>query len=84
MYYLPRYIIKNYNVIVNGNKFYDHPIDYDIKWHEKGKLTSGQGENYTTGCLLDYEYIKIHYRLIAVPRSRQEELDAAPKAVQLI
>ena len=84
MYYLPRYIIKNYNVIVNGNNFYDHPNDYDIKWHEKRKLTSGQGENYTTGCLLDYEYIKNHYRLIAVPRSRQEELDAAPKAVQLI
>ena len=50
-------------------------------------LITWQGEDYTTGCLLDYEYIKNHYRLIAVDLSRQKEvdaLDADPKSIQQI
>ena len=39
---------------------------------------------YTTGCFLDYDYIKNHYRLTAVDLSRQKELDADPKAIQQI
>ena len=51
--YLPKGIMKNYNVIKN---FYDQPSDSDMKWYEDiRKLTIGQGDNYTTGCLLDYE-----------------------------
>ena len=45
------------------------------------KLTTGQGEDYTTGCFLDYDYIKNHYRFIAVDLSRQKELNADPKAI---
>ena len=57
-HYLPRGIIKNYNVIVNGKNLYDQPIDFDIKWCEEiRKLTTGQGEAYTAECLLDYDYI---------------------------
>ena len=48
------------------------------------KLTTGPGEDYTTLFLLDYDYIKNHYRLIAVDLSRQKELDADPKAIQQI
>ena len=45
--------MKNYNVIKN---FYDHPSDSDMKRYEDiRKLTIGQGDDYTTGCLLDYE-----------------------------
>ena len=40
------------------------------------KLTTGQGEDYTTGCFLDYDYIKDQYRLIAFDLSRKKELDA--------
>ena len=55
-----KYIIKNYNVIISGKNFYDQPIDFNIKWNEeKRKLTTGQVEDYTTGCLLDYDLIKI-------------------------
>ena len=55
-YYLPRGIIKNYNVIIKGKHFYDQAIDSEIKQYEESrKLTTGQGEDYTTGCLLDYE-----------------------------
>ena len=84
-YYLSKGRIKNYNVIINGKNFYDHPINSDIKWYEGiRKLTAGQGEAYTTGCLSDYEYIKNRYKLIAVDLSRPKELDADPKAIQQI
>ena len=48
------------------------------------KLTKGQSEGYNIGYLLDYDYIKSHYRLIAVGLSRESELDADPKAIQEI
>ena len=83
-YYLHTDIIKNY-VIINGKKFHDQAIDSDIKRYEEiRKLATGQGKGYTTGCLLDYDYIKNHYRLIAIDLSRQKELDADPKAIQEI
>ena len=78
--HLPEGIIKNYNMIINGKNFYDQAIDSDIKRYEEiRKLITQQGEDYTTGCLLDYDYIKNHYRLI-----RQKELDADAKAIQQI
>ena len=61
------------NVIINGKNLYDQLIDSDIKRYEEiRKLTAGQGEDYNNGCLLDYEYIKNHYRLMAVDLSRQK------------
>ena len=72
-------------MFINGKNFYDQPIDSDIKRYEEiRKLTAGQGEDYTTGYLLDYEYVKKHYRLIAVDLSRQKELDADLKAIPQI
>ena len=72
-YYLPKGIIKNYNVIINGKNVFDQAIDSDIKrYKEIRKLTTGQGEDYTTGCLWDYHYIKNHFRLIAVDLSGQK------------
>ena len=84
-YYLPKEIIDNYNVIIIGKNFYDQAVDSDIKrYKEIRKLTTGQGEDCTTGCLLDYLYIKNHYRFIAVDLSRQKELGADSKAIQQI
>ena len=82
---LPKCIIKDYNVIINGKNFYDQAFDSDIKrYNEIRKLTTEQGEDYTTECLLDYDYIKNHYRLIPVDLSRQKELNADPKAIHQI
>ena len=40
-------------------KFYDQTVDLNIKRHEEIRiLTTGKGKNYTTGCLLDYDYVK--------------------------
>ena len=84
-YYLSKGIIDNYNVIINGKNFYDQAIDSDIKRYEEiRKLTTGWGEDYTSGCLLDYDSIKNDYILIAVDLSRQKQLDAVPKAIQEI
>ena len=72
-------------MIINGKKFCDQAIDSEIKRYEEiRKLTTGQGEDYTTGYLLDNNYIKNHYRLIVVDLSRQKELDADLKAIQQI
>ena len=66
-YYLSNGIIDNCNLIINEKNSYDQPIDSGIKRYEEiRKLTRAQGGHYTTGCLLDYDYIKNHYRLIAV------------------
>ena len=54
------------------------------RYEEIRKLTTGQGGDYNTGCLLDYEYIKNHHRLIAVDLRRQKELDVDTKAIQQI
>ena len=53
--------------------FCEKRIDTDIKrYQEIRKLTIGQGKDYTTGCLLDYEHIKNHYILISVDLNRQK------------
>ena len=53
--YLQKGIIKNYNVIINGKDFYNQAIDSNIKrYKETRKLATGESEDYTTGCLLDY------------------------------
>ena len=60
-------------------------VDSDIKRYEEiKKLTTGKGEDYTTGCLLDFEHIKNHYRSIAIDLSRQIDLNAGPKVIQQI
>ena len=65
---------QNCNTIINEKNFYDQPIYSDIKrYKEKRTLITVQDEVYTTGCLLEYKYIKNHYRLIAAVLSQQKE-----------
>ena len=84
-YYLPRIDLNKYNVIIDGRNFYDNPIESDIeKYRELKKVMIGKGEDYTTGSLLDYNYFKKHYKLVAVDLSKQKELNADPRAIQQI
>ena len=63
----------------------DYVIEFGIKRYEEiRKLTTGQAEDYTPGSLLDYDYIKCHYRLTSVDLSRQNELDSDPNEIQEI
>ena len=84
-YYLPRIDLNKYNVIIDGRNVYDNPIESDIeKYRELKKVMIGKGKDYTTGSLLDYNYFKKHYKLVAVDLSKQKELDADPRAIQQI
>ena len=72
-YFLPRVDITNYNVLIDGRNFYDQPINDQIKKYDQiRKIATGKGDNYTASCLLDYEYFKDHYQLIAVDLSKQK------------
>ena len=84
-YYLLRIDLKKYNVIIGGRTFYDNPIESDIeKYRELKKVMIGKREDYTTGSLLDYDYFKKNYKLVAVDLSKQKELDTDPRAIQQI
>ena len=50
----------------------------------KSEKSIGQGDDYTTGCLLDFAYFEKNYGLIAADLSKQKALDADPKAIQQI
>ena len=84
-YFLPRVKIDNYNIDIDGRNFYDQPINDSIKqYDEVRKISTGQGDDYTTGCLLDYSYFENNYRLIAADLSKQKVLDADSRAIQQI
>ena len=54
-YFLPRAEIKNYNIEIDGRNFYDQLINDLIKqYDEVRKISTGQGDDYTIGCLLDF------------------------------
>ena len=73
-YFLPRVDITNYNVLIDGKNFYDQPINDQIKTYDEiRKISTGKRDDYTTGCLLDYQYFKDHYQLIAVDLSKQKK-----------
>ena len=56
-----------------------------IKIYENiGKIATGQGDDYTTGCLLDYSYFKDYYKMIAIDLSKQQVIDADPRVIQQI
>ena len=56
-YFLPRFKIENYNIEIDGRNFYDQPINDSVKqYNEIRKISTGQGDDYTTGCLLDFPY----------------------------
>ena len=79
-YFLPRREIENYNVLIDGQTLYDQPMNDLIKHYDKvRKVSTGQGDDYTTGCLLDYAYFKYNHRLIVNDLSKKKALDAAPK-----
>ena len=69
--------------MIYGRSFFDQPINSMNKTYENIiKISTSQGDDYTTGCLLDYSYFKENYKLIAIDLSKQQQLDADPRAIQ--
>ena len=82
-YYLPNVEIKDYNIMINGENFFDQPIKNNkVTYENIRKIAIVQGEDYTTGCFLDYSYFADTYKMIAVDLSKQQALDADPRAIQ--
>ena len=81
----PRTEIKNFNIEIDGRSFYDQPINDLIKQYgEARKVSTGQGDDDTTGCLLDFAYFEKNYKFIAADLSKQKALGADSRAIQKI
>ena len=81
-YYLPIVEIKDYNIMINVENFFNQSIKNNaVTYDNIRKIATGQGDDYTTGCLLDYSYFKDTYKMIAVDLSKQQALDADPRAI---
>ena len=82
-YFFSRIKIENYNTKIGGRNFYDQLINDSIKQHDEArKLSTGQGDDCTTGCLLGFAYFEKKYRLIASDLSKA--LDTDSRAIQQI
>ena len=71
--------------MIDDRNFFDQPINSMNKTYENiRKIATGWGDDYTTGCLLDYSYFNENYKMIAIDLSKQQVLDADPRAIQQI
>ena len=72
--FLPRVKMTNYNVLINGRNIYDQQINDQIKQYDDiRKTVTGQWDDYTIGCFLDYQYFKDHHNLIALDLNKQKK-----------
>ena len=84
-YYFPIVERKDYNIMIDGKNFFDQPGKNDkITYENIRNIATGQGDDYTTGCLWDYTYFKDYYKMIVVDLSKQQALDVDPKSIQQI
>ena len=84
-YYIPNVEIKDYNIMINGENFFDQPIKNNkVTYENIRKIATGQGDDYATGCLFDYPNFMDTYKMIAVELSKQQALDSDPRAIQQI
>ena len=72
---MPNVEVKDYNVLIDGNAFFELPIKNIEETYEKITQITDHRGYYTRGILLDYEYFKEHYKLIAIDLSKQIELE---------
>ena len=69
--------------MIDGKIFFDQPVKNNkVTYGNIRKIASGQGDDYTAGCLLDYIYFTNYYKMIAVDLSKQQALYTDPKAIQ--
>ena len=71
--------------MIHGKNIFDQPIKSNLKTYENiRKIATGQADDYTTGCLLDYSYFNDCYKMIAIDLSKQHVLHSDPRAIQQI
>ena len=72
-YYVPNTRIKEFNVLIDGENFFDLPVKNEEKAYEK-IIKMSNNNDYTTGYLLDFDYFKNNYKLIAIDLSKQTKI----------
>ena len=82
-FYLPKVLVKDFNVIIDKLAFFDLPIKTEEEEYEK-IIDITRNNEYTTGNLLDYDYFKKHYKLIAIDLSKQQVLQENEDLIQQI
>ena len=82
-FYLPRLMIKVFNVTIDKLAFFGLPIKTEEEAYEK-IIDISRNNEYTTGNLLDYDYFKKYYKLIAIDLSKQQVLQENEDLVQQI
>ena len=82
-FYLPRVMVKDFNVIIDKLAFFDLPIKSEEEAYEK-IIDISRNNEYTTGNLLDYDYFKKYYKLIAIDLSKQQVLQENKDLIQQI
>ena len=82
-FYLPNVMVKDYNVIIDKLAFFDLPIKTEEEAYEK-IIDISRNNEYTTGNLLDYDYFKKYYKLIAIDLSKQQVLQENEDLIQQI
>ena len=82
-FYLPRVMIKDYNIIIDKLAFFDLPIKTKEEAYEK-IIDISRNNEYATGNLLDYDYFKKYYKLIAIDLSKQQVLQENEDLIQQI
>ena len=71
--------------MINGRNFFDQPVKNNLRTYDNiQKIATGEGGDYKSGCLLNYLYFKNCYKTIAIALSKEQELDADPKAIRQI
>ena len=71
--------------MIDGRKFFDQRVKNNLITYDNiRKITTGQGDDYTSGCLLDYNQFNCYYKMVAIDLSKQQALDADPKVMQKI
>ena len=73
-YYVPKVEIKDFNVLIDGKPFFEIPVKTKEEAYET-IIEMTKYNDYTTGNLLDYEYFKDHYKLVAIDLNKQIELE---------
>ena len=82
-FYLPKVLVNDFNVIIDKLAFFDLPIKTEEEAYEK-IIDISRNNEYTTGNLLDYDYFKKYYKLIAIDLSKQQVLQENEDLIQQI
>ena len=82
-FYLPRFMVKGFNVIIDKLAFFDLPIKTEVEAYEK-IIDICRNNEYATGNLLDYDYFKKYYKLTAIDLSKQQVLQENEDLIQQI